>query len=506
MADLSPLSSVLSELLDDPGRLDVASTLGLLDDPQDLLHANLDTTGMVDPSPPPPPPPPPLPLSLTSSSSLGGGCLPSDCLLSSETTALPIDYLCNESTSENLPNEMTAYASNETSKSLPSEATGFLDLLAPISFSGETTAAAVKQRDLFPEKSDDGTFVFGSPVLPHDQSRIVSIPFPVPITTQSSEVPVPIPSLSVGTVMNAVDSIHMTSSIGMGQLSAESLAAHPPTITTLTPPPVTQSADSIGESAAKDAVNISLLQFLQLNFPSLKLENIKDILQVNALLSHLTSTTHGASVSTVTEPRTVAPKPISIATTSLVSAAVPQIASSPVPATSVPMTTARTPVFAQILRKPSPVIVPRTKSGTFSSPLLLGRKSTDLTVQTTLASVPMATTSVTPSVVSTRPYTPRMTSSSLSATTRMTSKLTVVQPAETEPMDLDVGQPVCPVELPSHLKEHGYCLYNPEEGERVAGLRGRGGWGAGQKEVRVLSNIPPVRLSYAPQVRGGGYG
>lgn len=67
---------------------------------------------------------------------------------------------------------------------------------------------------------------------------------------------------------------------------------------------------------------------------------------------------------------------------------------------------------------------------------------------------------------------------------------TVVQPAESETMEVDVGQPIQRLELPKHLKDHSYCIYNPEEGEKQSGNIDRSS----------VSTIPPARLSYAPQV------
>ena len=69
---------------------------------------------------------------------------------------------------------------------------------------------------------------------------------------------------------------------------------------------------------------------------------------------------------------------------------------------------------------------------------------------------------------------------------------TVVQPAESEAMEVDVGQPVQKMKLPKHLKDHSYSLYNPEEAEKHRLLSAR--------NFSFVSSIPPTRLSYAPQV------
>ena len=59
-------------------------------------------------------------------------------------------------------------------------------------------------------------------------------------------------------------------------------------------------------------------------------------------------------------------------------------------------------------------------------------------------------------------------------------------------MEVDVGQPLLSLNLPAHLKDHSYSLYNPEEGDRIVKTKTAG--------VRITSTIPPARLSYAPQV------
>lgn len=69
---------------------------------------------------------------------------------------------------------------------------------------------------------------------------------------------------------------------------------------------------------------------------------------------------------------------------------------------------------------------------------------------------------------------------------------TLVQPSENEATEVDVGEPVQHLERPAHLRDHAYSIYNPQEGENIA-------LGA-QRSIRVTSTIPPIRLSYAPQV------
>ena len=187
------------------------------------------------------------------------------------------------------------------------------------------------------------------------------------------------------------------------------------------------------------------------------------------------------------------------------------------------------PVFAQVLPqvtsggttkvtishgvvgRPSPVVIPKQpKNGSFTSPLLLSRQKTK--VKTALISVPQASSSASVSLS----LTPSL-STSLSSTsskkggtplivfkregggTRMSTRAaakqqhltkTLVEPVDTEPMDLDVGEPFQILELPPHLRDHSYSRYNPEEGDKVTKQR--------TQNIRTYSSIPPARVSYAP--------
>ena len=69
---------------------------------------------------------------------------------------------------------------------------------------------------------------------------------------------------------------------------------------------------------------------------------------------------------------------------------------------------------------------------------------------------------------------------------------TVVQPAESEAMEVDVGQPIQRMKLPTHLKDHSYSLFNTEEAEKQRIISA--------SNFSFISSIPPTRLSYAPQV------
>ena len=65
---------------------------------------------------------------------------------------------------------------------------------------------------------------------------------------------------------------------------------------------------------------------------------------------------------------------------------------------------------------------------------------------------------------------------------------TVMHPIDHEPMDVDVGQTAVPLDRPSHLLDHDYCLYNPT---LSAGSQGN---------IFTQLSIPSERLSYAPEV------
>lgn len=137
----------------------------------------------------------------------------------------------------------------------------------------------------------------------------------------------------------------------------------------------------------------------------------------------------------------------------------------------------RTPVFAQILanmRKQQKLIAKAAIDGGLGvsshAPMLL--KQRDNFIHT---SIP------------TRSTDPKV-SSRTAAKHNSQFAHTLVDHEEAELVD--VGRPFQIVELPPHLKEHDYSLYNPEEGEKVTR----------DKNMRIVSNIPPSRVSYAPQV------
>lgn len=68
---------------------------------------------------------------------------------------------------------------------------------------------------------------------------------------------------------------------------------------------------------------------------------------------------------------------------------------------------------------------------------------------------------------------------------------TLVDQAENEAMEVDVVGVPERMELPLHLLDHTYSLYNPVNGERMLKLK------IGPYKS---NNIPPARVSFAPQV------
>ena len=169
--------------------------------------------------------------------------------------------------------------------------------------------------------------------------------------------------------------------------------------------------------------------------------------------------------------------------------------------TSSPLTTTHTR---------SPVMVPRT-TPLSKSPLILNRhgRTQNQVVRTTLASLSAGQQSTPPSSkpsslcvslslpslrnvqqgIHQKRKTPTRKSHLLDLGQQLSR--TVVQPAESEAMEVDVGQPIQRLALPKHLKDHSYSLYNPEEGEKLR---------QSDAGFTPVSSIPPARLSYAPQV------
>ena len=181
---------------------------------------------------------------------------------------------------------------------------------------------------------------------------------------------------------------------------------------------------------------------------------------------------------------------------------------------------ARTPVFAQILanmRKQQNLfssldlsgLANPTSSSSSSSvttptgaspvPLVLGKQQR---VHASLASVPRAPSPLRTSVTKDAGSSSKV--SSRTAAKRQSSLMTktLVEHDDVESMDVDVGQPFQMIELPPHLRDHGYSRYNPEEGEKLAAFiaAAGGSGGRGRGSGRANSSIPPNRMSYAPTV------
>ena len=403
---------------------------------------------------------------------------------------------------------------------------------------------------------------------------------PVP---SSQSAPPPVPMTSTGT----------NTALSQALTGATPLLTAPPTSTPPLPLLPVPASSVVRPPITPKGLNLPLLQFLQLNFPNLRIDNLKDILQVNSLLSHAlqhqqqqiaaatsaTATPIFTSASALTAVGTAAvgtAAPVSVAkpaakATDIIKA---KLASVPVgsvrpavPAgqfipiekvaksatssisvasqisvtkslTSVGTSTnssSRAPVFVQIIRpgsstststgtqatppavtrpqpKAKPVVIPRSGgsrlpllSSTSSTPNILARQPRlpGLVVQTTLASVPSTIPTASPIGVG---VAPARKEAPLRVSTRPSRKprylelskthaelsRTVIKPAESEPMDVDVGQPVQRLEYPAHLRDHTYCIYNPAEGENIARIIAQ--------NFHVACTIPPARLSYAPQI------
>ena len=132
-----------------------------------------------------------------------------------------------------------------------------------------------------------------------------------------------------------------------------------------------------------------------------------------------------------------------------------------------------------------------------SSPLVFGRqKPSERIVHTTLASIPHTLSPLHASTQVTDPnkskeLAARKTSSRAKSQAVKLAK-TIIEQADSEVMEVDVGEPFQPLDLPEHLKDHSYSLYNPVEGEKL--VKPRTG------SFKMSTNIPPARVSYAPQV------
>lgn len=192
----------------------------------------------------------------------------------------------------------------------------------------------------------------------------------------------------------------------------------------------------------------------------------------------------------------------------------------------------RSPVYAQILsdlkqRQPhssassiglsgtTPKLEPSSylfKKGSaslsaFTSPLVLSRQR-DSSANAPVSIVPtLSSTQLTPisgSLSSPAAVNPVAFSASKRTTAkRQRAQLTQILSdpqgvAAADSTDCEIGKAFSMEEVPSHLIDHTYSFYNPGEGEKIAPcvtvMTG--------KMSRSASTIPPVRVSYAPQVKG----
>ena len=342
-------------------------------------------------------------------------------------------------------------------------------------------------------------------------------PDPPPTSVQANTTSVPLSATTVGNLLASA----IASSITNLSSSTTSASSSPSQAASPSPAPALDSA------SIPKGLNLPLLQFLNLNFPNLRIESIKDILQVNAILAttlqlheqHKASAALQTPSSSSSSPVAAIPQLPEVKPRPTVSPLVPPttVKQQPTPPTTssslgqAATAAGKTRVFAQVIRPDgtkaagSPVVIPKpSPSGRNplqrSSPLILikqNKATSDLVVHTTLASIPPSTPS--PLTTSTRSTRSKFkqdlpSSRALLKNLQLPKELTrtIVQPADSEMMEVDVGQPLLSLNLPTHLKDHSYSLYNPEEGERIVKTRTGG--------IRITSTIPPARLSYAPQV------
>ena len=324
----------------------------------------------------------------------------------------------------------------------------------------------------------------------------------------------------------------------------------PVSVSQPTQAPLPSSSSSSSQDTTPKGLNLPLLEFLRANFPSLRLDSPKDIFQVNTLLAHVLqqqqvlqqaqlqvsqaqqaaalrmTSGNQASKLVASSASLLASQPSSVQLTKPVTQQAKPATTTTTPTTFTQGTLAknRTPVFAQILPQTSstgtislsttttttktaafPIVVPKQQKRGFTSPILLGKQkvTTDKVVHTTLASIPSLLPN-TPSplhtsMLMTKPMSSRKEPIRLSTRTAAKHTLhsvsqgrTLVKPAENEFTEIDVGKPFQILDLPPHLKDHCYSRYNPEEGKKVAQLKGL--------SLKINSSIPPARVSYAPQV------
>ena len=245
-------------------------------------------------------------------------------------------------------------------------------------------------------------------------------------------------------------------------------------------------------------VDLKLLALLQSNLPHLShlQDSIKSIIQNNLILQSMKSTLASQKLAVTATPTTG----------SLVSVTMASSVSTPTTAMSL-----RKPVLAQVIGtgsslKPTasvPVLSkPLSEPSGDANPLLDPPQTTGGIVKTLPDPIPSVQSdslvgnqkSKLPTILKQdqQQSTVGGVTAKMSPLTALAAKISsqniLPEPSVDEPMDIDVGQTVLPVDLPSHLLDHTYCVYNPSVS-----------YGPRPVPDRLIT-IPSERLSYAPEV------
>ena len=308
-----------------------------------------------------------------------------------------------------------------------------------------------------------------------------------------------------------------------GQGGSLVTVATPKSVKTSSTSTPTSSGVQVPSNTPLSKNDLQLLAFLQSNLPHLShiQESIKSIIQNNIILqsmksSLLPSTTGtGSTLLSPVQSTTQAPSSVTPVTLSIGGTSVP----SSTPSVTTPTTQLqRKPVLAQVIGSnstlknvssvspslSSPAVVTPTKEQPQTSAASHGIKTTPPSSTRLLVSpgaVPIQSKSSTQkgggSSVSTPP---KANTTPIDSSPIPELSLHMAPPTNLTPLDddfddvemkeepLDVGQPVVPLELPSFLADHTYCIYNPT----VPSLP--------RQLPEYVVTIPSERLSYAPEV------
>lgn len=303
-------------------------------------------------------------------------------------------------------------------------------------------------------------------------------------------------------------------------------------VTVVTPKSIkTSSASTPTSSGGQGPSNtplskndLQLLAFLQTNLPHLShvQESIKSIIQNNIILQSMKSSLlPSTTATTVTGSTLLSPVKSTAQAPSSVSPVTLSIGTTSVPSSTVSVTTQlqRKPVLAQVIGSnsslknvssssvspslSSPSVVTATKEQPPTSAPSHGVKTTPPSSTRLLVSPGAASNQSQPSAqkgVSTVSTPPKANTTPMNTSPIPDLSLHMVPPSNLTPLDvdlddvemkeepLDVGQPVVPLELPSFLADHTYCIYNPT----VPSLP--------RQLPEYVVTIPSERLSYAPEV------